>query len=89
MVKHSYCTYALLKCIRDKFIDRLILYKAKITSKIKELRKRHKNSFKMSYNNGLEDGKDYWNVMANGLNEMHTMKKLKISCDCQIVCEEC
>jgi len=36
--------HALLKFLRDKSIDRLIVfYKGKLISKIKELRKRHKN----------------------------------------------
>lgn len=82
--------HALLKFIRDKSIDRLIvLHKGKITSKIKELRKRHKNSLTMPFNNVLENGKDCWNVMANGLDEMYTINKLKNFCDCQIVCGEC
>ncbi|KAE9530123.1 hypothetical protein AGLY_011585 [Aphis glycines] len=82
--------YALLKFLRDKSIDRLIvLHKGKITSKIKELRKRHKNSLKMSINNALKDGEGYWNVMASGLNDMYTVNKLKDSCDCQIICDEC
>jgi len=81
---------ALLKFLRDKSIDRLIvLHKGKLTSKIKELRKRHKNSLEMSTNNVLKDGEGCWNVMASGNDDMYTVNKLKDSCDCQIVCDEC
>ncbi|KAF0761126.1 Uncharacterized protein FWK35_00005589 [Aphis craccivora] len=69
----------------DKSIDRLIvLHKGKLTSKIKELRKRHKTSLEMSTNNVLKDGEGCWNVMASGHDDMYTVNKLKDSCDCQI-----
>jgi len=56
--------HALLKFLRDKSIDRLIvLHKGKLTSKIKELRKRHKNSLEMLTNNVLKNGEDCWNVV--------------------------
>lgn len=51
--------YALLKFLRDKSIDRLIdIHKGKRTSKIEELRKRHKNCLEMSTNNVLKNGED-------------------------------
>jgi len=49
-VKHlDKSLHALMKFIQDCFIDRLIvIHKGNITSKIKELRKRHKHSLQMS-----------------------------------------
>lgn len=56
---------ALLKFLRDKSIDRLIvLHKGKLTSNIKELRKRHKNSLEMSTNKVLKNGENCWNVIC-------------------------
>lgn len=82
--------HALMKFIRDKSIDRLVvLHKGKITSKIKELRKRHRYSLIMSHNMVIKDTEDSWNIMSEKSNEMYTVNKLKTACDCQIKCVEC
>ncbi|KAL4085418.1 hypothetical protein QTP88_027277 [Uroleucon formosanum] len=82
--------HVLLKFLRDKSIHRLfVLHKGKLTSKIKELRKKHKNSLEISTNNVLKNEEDCWNVMASGHDDMYTVNKLKNSCDCQNVCDEC
>jgi len=66
---------ALLKFLRDKSINRLIvLHKGKLTSKIKELRKRHKNSLEMSTNNVLKNGENRWDVMASGHDDHMALK---------------
>ncbi|KAF0749038.1 Uncharacterized protein FWK35_00026641 [Aphis craccivora] len=65
------------------------IHNRKLTYKIKELRKRHKNSLEMSSNNVLKDGEDCWNVMASDHDDMYTVNKLNDSCGRQIVCDEC
>jgi len=43
----------------------------------------------MSTNNGFKNGENCRDVMASGHDDMYTVNKLKNSCDCQIVCNEC
>ncbi|XP_008180456.1 uncharacterized protein LOC103308587 [Acyrthosiphon pisum] len=65
--------HALMRYTRGKSIDRLIvLHKGKISSKVKELRKRHKTSILMSLEMVLKnvDGKS-WNVLSGKTNEMY------------------
>ncbi|KAL4082833.1 hypothetical protein QTP88_029489 [Uroleucon formosanum] len=81
----------LMRYIRDKLIDRLIvLHKGKISSKVKELRKRHKTSISMSLEMVLEnvDGNS-WNVLSRKTNEMCEVNNLKSNCGCQINCYDC
>lgn len=83
--------HALMRYTRDKSIDRLIvLHKGKISSKLKELRKRHKTSILMSLEMVLKnvDGKS-WNVLSGKTNEMYEVNQLKSNCDCQINCYDC
>ncbi|XP_008188185.1 uncharacterized protein LOC103310726 [Acyrthosiphon pisum] len=82
--------YALMKFIRDRSIDRLIvIHKGKITSKIKELRKRHKHSLEMSHEMVMKATEDSWDIISKKYSEMYTVNRLKISCDCQIQCQDC
>jgi hypothetical protein len=80
-----------MRYTRDKSIDRLIvLHKGKISSKVKELRKRHKTSILMSLEMVLKnvEGKS-WNVLSEKTNEMYEVNQLKSNCDCQINCYDC
>jgi len=79
--------HALMKFIRYRSIDRLIvIHKGKITSKIKELRKRHNHMFREMVMKATEDS---WDIVSEKYSEMYTMNRLKISCDCQIKCQDC
>jgi len=82
--------YALMKFIRDRSIDRLIvIHKGKITSKIKELRKRHKHSLEMSHEMVLKATEDSWDIVSEKHSEMYRVNRLKTFCDCQIQCQDC
>jgi len=80
-----------MRYTRDKSIDRLIvLHKGKISSKVKELRKRHKTSTFMFLKMVLEnvDGNS-WNVLSGKTNAIYEVNNLKSNCDCQINCYDC
>jgi len=65
--------YALMKFIRDCSIDRLIvIHKGKITSKIKELRKRHKHSLEMSHEMAMKATEDSWDIVSEKYSEMYS-----------------
>jgi len=82
--------YALMKFIRDRSIDRLIvIHKGKITSKIKELRKRHKHCLEMSHEMVMKATEDSWDIVSEKYCEMYTVNRLKTFCDCQIKCQDC
>lgn len=82
--------YALMKFIRDRSIDRLIvIHKGKITSKIKELRKRHKHSLEMSHEMVMKATEDSWDIVFEKYSEMYTVNRLNTYCDCQIQCQDC
>lgn len=80
---------ALMKFIRDKLFDRLIiLNKGKISSKIKELRKRHKTS--MDLDPLLVTKCDNnWQVPSSRSLEAYTIYKNDMECSCEIVCTDC
>lgn len=75
----------------DKSIDRIVvLHKGKISSKIKELRKRHKISLLLSQQSVLGNEDDgTWNVLSENLNNLYIVNKLKVNCNCQIICQDC
>lgn len=77
--------------IRDRSKNRLImLHIGKISSKVKELRKRHKISRSMSHELVLEnDESNSWNVPSRNTNEIYEINKLESNCYCQINCYYC
>jgi len=83
--------HALMRYTREKSIDRLIvLYKDKISSKVKELRKRHNTSILMSLEMVLENvDHNNWNVLSGKTSEIYEVNNLKSNCDCQINCSDC
>lgn len=71
--------HALLRFIRDKSIDRLmVLHKGKISSRVKELWKRHKVSLEMSHKMVVEvTCNSSWHVMSENENEWYVINKLE------------
>lgn len=83
--------HALMRYIRDKSIDRLVvLHKGKISFKIKELHKRHNTSLLLSQQSILEnEDNNSWNVLSENVNKLYRVNKLEVNCNCQIICEDC
>ncbi|KAJ8909269.1 hypothetical protein NQ315_017551, partial [Exocentrus adspersus] len=68
---------AILKFIRDKLFDRIIvLNKGKITSKLRDIRHRHKTSLKLNPDLVIQS-------------EEGIGKLVNPDCKCQLTCEEC
>ncbi|KAF0746386.1 Uncharacterized protein FWK35_00024202, partial [Aphis craccivora] len=67
----------------------IVIHKGKITSKIKELRKRHKHSLEMSHEMVLKATEDSWDIVSEKHSEMYRVNRLKTFCDCQIQCQDC
>lgn len=79
----------LIKLIRDKIFDRLItLEKEKLSSKIRELRRRHKTSHDLDMRTivSCEMG---WEVPSSSQNGVYLVKNHKANCDCKLVCFSC
>lgn len=81
---------ALMKFVRDKLFERLItLNKGKISSKIKDLRARHKTSECMNPNLVMvrEQG---WDVPSTSCQEFYKVEERKLICNnCKLVCQQC
>ncbi|XP_031338859.1 uncharacterized protein LOC116169279 isoform X1 [Photinus pyralis] len=80
---------ALMKFVRDKLFERLItLNKGKISSKLKDLRARHKTSEGMDLKLVMvtEEG---WEVPSALCQDLYKVEARKINCTCKLVCQQC
>nr|CAI5837170.1 unnamed protein product [Callosobruchus analis] len=81
--------HILMKFVNDKLFDRLIsMNKGKITSKITELRKRHKNSQNMNITS-VTQSEMGWNVPSSSTGEIYLIQEQKINCNCKLSCSLC
>lgn len=81
--------HALMKMIRDKLFDQMIiLNKGKVSSKISNLRQRHKASENLNLNI-LKRQYLVWDISSETKPFMYTIEKIEIGCDCLLRCEEC
>lgn len=82
--------HAIMTFVRDKLIDRLvILHKGKVTSKISDLRHRHKKSLSMS-SDLVSANDDTWDVISSSqVKEIYSVRKISQLCECKIVCDAC
>lgn len=81
--------HILMKFVRDKLFNRLlILNKGKVTSKLKELRTRHKISETLNVNTvvATEDG---WIVPSSSTQEFYQIEEKQINCTCKLICTYC
>ncbi|XP_050514453.1 uncharacterized protein LOC126889821 [Diabrotica virgifera virgifera] len=79
----------LIKLIKDKLFERLItLNKGKISSKLRELRKRHKTSLNLDMDT-IVMSEMGWEIPSSSTNDIYLVQKNKPSCDCQLVCDLC
>lgn len=69
--------HAIMRFVRDKLVDRLIiLKKGKISSKIKELRKRHKTSSEVYCRTTItrDANENKWNISSSSWREVFFLK---------------
>jgi len=87
--------HAIMQMIKQKLFDRLtVLEKGKLSTKVKELRRRHKESSKMNPDLVISSGTGTWEVasassVSVGLRTTYTIRLVEESCDCRIVCSQC
>lgn len=84
--------HCLLKFIRDKIFDRLItLEKGKISSKIYNLRKRHRESSKLYPESAIKLCDDEWQIKsASRSGEYYIIRKNKeCNSNCTLMCKDC
>jgi hypothetical protein len=80
---------ALMKFVRGKLFERLIIiHSGKLTSKLRDLRQRHKTSLSLNLDSVIRTDMG-WQVASNSSNEMYLIEEIKESCTCQLVCDEC
>ena len=80
-----------MQFIRDRLFDRLItMHKGKVTNKLKQIRDRHKKSLQLD-TDLVNQTEHEWEVLASSPNnfEVYSVKKMKSSCTCQLICTEC
>lgn len=79
--------HAIMKFVRDKLFDRLIaIHKGKLTSKLKDLRNKHKLSTLIMRN---VTKTDYgWDITSSG-DDKYKITENNINCKCSLICTEC
>lgn len=80
---------ALMRLTRNRLIDRLIsMNKGKISAKLKDIRKRHKNYKKLDSTLliRVENG---WELPSSNTYEIYLIQEHQSSCDCELICPEC
>lgn len=79
---------ALMRFIRNKLIDRLIIInKGKISDKLKNIRERHKNVKNM--NPSIVSTEHGWEILSSTSSEIYLIQEVRESCTCQLICSEC
>ncbi|XP_046685810.1 uncharacterized protein LOC124371503 [Homalodisca vitripennis] len=81
--------HAIMQMTKQKLFDRLtILEKGKLTSKLKDVRSRHKTSLEMDANLIVNYGNSCWEV-ASSLGQVYTVRLVNPDCNCRIECKHC
>ncbi|XP_050307882.1 uncharacterized protein LOC126744491 [Anthonomus grandis grandis] len=82
--------HILMKFVRDKLFGRLItLHERKVTTKLKELRKRHKISCSLDVNSVIATEMG-WSIPSSSSNEMYDIEEKQTTCkNCKLVCTDC
>lgn len=81
----------LMKLVRDLLFDRLLsLNEGKISSKLKELQKRHESSIVLNTNSICEKNEGIWLIQStSGSSSVYTISENNTSCECQLSCSQC
>ena len=80
--------HSIMRFIRDKMVDRLIkLSKGKVTSKVKDLRNRHKTSLDLNLTIIENEGK--WLINSTKNDEIYVIEKIQNHSCCKLACSLC
>ncbi|XP_047100935.1 uncharacterized protein LOC124719782 [Schistocerca piceifrons] len=80
---------ALMSLVTAKLFDRLIAnVKGKLTSKMKNIRRKHKCSILMNKDSIRKVGRG-WEVPATKSHEVYLVQENNIFCNCKLVCTDC
>ncbi|XP_047112053.1 uncharacterized protein LOC124788816 [Schistocerca piceifrons] len=80
---------ALMSLVTAKLFDRLIVnVKGKLTSKMKNIRRKHKCSILMNKDSIRKVGRG-WEVPATKSHEVYLVQENNIFCNCKLVCTDC
>ncbi|XP_023235219.1 uncharacterized protein LOC111634623 [Centruroides sculpturatus] len=81
--------HALMTFLRDKMYDKIIvMHKGKVTSKLSDLRKRHKISLSLCKDLLIKED-NTWKIPSSNGSDICTVAMIKENCECQIVCNKC
>ncbi|KAH1021733.1 hypothetical protein HUJ04_011217, partial [Dendroctonus ponderosae] len=81
--------YLLIKFVRDKLFNHLtVVNKGKMSTKLKELRARHKTSDTLDINSVMvnETG---WTIPSSSTQDLYQIEERQINCNCKLVCSYC
>ncbi|XP_054280779.1 uncharacterized protein LOC128998596 [Macrosteles quadrilineatus] len=80
--------HALMRFINQKLFDRIVvLHKGKLTSKLRNIRDRHKKCLSLSSDCVLQSSNDSWAVFSSV--NMYTVTENVKSCSCSLKCVYC
>lgn len=82
--------HALMRFLRNRIVDRLIMIeKGKISTKLKYLRNRHRNS--LEFDTTITKHGNGWNVLSETKKQVYLVEKSNKSCPplCTLMCNEC
>lgn len=79
----------IMKFVRDKIFERvIILHKGKVSTKLSDLRQRHKVSQTISMDKVIYENLT-WTVASSSTNELYAVEEVKLDCTCKLICDEC
>lgn len=82
--------HAIMQMTKQKLFDRLtILEKGKVTTKVKELRSRHKTSMKLNPGLIVQNTDASWEIASSSNSQTYTVRLVEPNCKCRIVCRHC
>lgn len=83
--------HAIMQMVKQKLFDRLlILEKGKVTTKLQDIRKRHKMSLKMSTETVTTTNGNKWEVSSSTLKDIYIVSLSEPNyCDCRLRCINC
>lgn len=82
--------HAIMQITKQKLFDRLtVLEKGKVTTKVKELRTRHKKSMSLNTCLIVKNDDESWEVASANNTEIYTVRLVNPDCCCRIVCRHC
>lgn len=79
--------FLLMRFIRDKLFDRLVLDKKKISKKLSDIRKRHKGV--LNLNSTITKDGACWNVGSPDNEHVYQVERVCQNCECELRCSEC